>query len=258
MGLRQLFGFGDDENLEPAEIDTQIQTVSPVPGGDIGGEIVLRGGGRGLKVEYFYLRLFVTMVDYQGRSTQEEFKSLSARRSHFTVAPGAEERVPFHGRLPWTCPVTELGGRSVGTVVSLKTQLDWERESEEQDHDLVHVAAPPLYESVLDAFAQEGYLFDESQVIDDYIPDTENHPGRFQTFVLADRTRGDRLAELEVAFHCNEVGAMVYVRRAERTQYTWEDKPPARRFPAAHHEVGRVDFREHVRRVLAELALLDS
>ncbi|MFD4764438.1 sporulation protein [Streptomyces sp. NPDC058439] len=260
MGFRRLFGFGDDGNApEPPEIDTQITTLAPLPGHPIEGEIVIKGGSRGIAIEYFYLQVVAKARDYEGTVEDLEMTSLDVRRGHFGVAPGTEERVPFSGRLPWECPVTELGGNGIGVDLSLTTQLDVGRESPVQDLDFLHVASPPLYEAVLDAFAEEGYGGADSQVIYAYIPGVEQHRPHYQTFFVTDPARGlDRLGELEVVFLQNAVGAMVHVRRAARSQLDWKDKPPTRSFPAAHHEVGKVDFGERVRRVLAELSVVDG
>jgi sporulation-control protein spo0M len=47
--------------------------------------------------------------DYGGTLEDLEMTGLDVQRGNFSVAPGTEERVPFNGRLPWECPVTELG-----------------------------------------------------------------------------------------------------------------------------------------------------
>ncbi|MEV7232631.1 sporulation protein [Streptomyces sp. NPDC051020] len=259
MVFRRLFGFGDDGNApEPPEIDTQITTLAPLPGHPIEGEIVLKGGSRGIAIEYFYLTVVAKVRDNGGTPKDLEMTRLDVRRGHFGVAPGTEERVPFSGRLPWECPVTELGGQTLGVDLSLTTQLDTGN-SPVRDLDFLHVTAPPLYEAVLDAFAEEGYRGADSQVIFDYIPGVEQHRPHYQTFFVTHPARGlDRLGELEVVFLQNAVGAMVHVRRAARSQLDWKDKPLTRSFPAAHHEVGQVDFGERVRRVLAGLAAVDG
>jgi sporulation-control protein len=51
---------------------------------------------------------------------------------------------------------------------------------------------------------------------------------------------------------------MVHVRRAAPDVRDRDSKPPARRFSAAHHEAGHVDWRPQIRKILGELALLDD
>ncbi|MFJ2720997.1 sporulation protein [Streptomyces sp. NPDC087437] len=252
MGFRRAFGFKDSE---PLEIDTQISTLAPLPGHHVEGDMVIKGGSRGIAIGYINLRIMA-------KAALEDVDVLwmDASRSRFNVAPGTEERVPFSGRLPWACPVTELSGHTLGVDLALTTRFERGEESPVLHVDFLHVAAPPLYEAVLNTFAEEGYRGDiDSQVISEDLTDTESELWHYQTFFITDPSRGlDRLAELEVVFLQNAVGAMVHVRRAARSQLRWEDKPPTRSFPAAHHEVGQVDFGERVRKVLAELAAVSD
>lgn len=111
----------------------------------------------------------------------------------------------------------------------------------------------------MDAFAEEGYFCDSAYVVDSYVPNTEQHRGFYQGFVLTDRAPGaGRPEQLEVVFQTNVVGALIHVRRAALDERDWEDKPPARRFTAAHHEVGQTDWHPRIRKTLGELALLDN
>ncbi|MFI6644777.1 sporulation protein [Streptomyces sp. NPDC050504] len=259
MGFRRLFGTGDEgDGQEPPEIDTQILSVTLLPGHEVEGEVTLRGGSKGLKVEHLDLDVVAKAHYYDGKVNEETVTGLDARRYSLDVAPGAEERSAFGGRLPWECPVTELGGRALGVDVSLTTKLSWESDSPVKDLDFLHIAAPPVYEAVLDAFAEEGYRVEGSQLMDEYIPDVEANHGLHQVFFLGNPTRADRFGELEVVFFQNAVGVLVFVRRAARSVYEWEEKPPHRTFPAAHHEVGQADLGERVREALTTLTLMDG
>lgn len=258
MGFKRLFGIGDPD--EAVEVDTQVQ--GPVyPGGEVKGDVLLRGGSRDTPVEGVYLRFKVRYTRYDGDERDYEFESTSATPSDFTLGKGAEEQLTFSARLPWEAPVSELGGRALGVVVSVKTRLrrDWNDDGSEVDSDLLHVSALPLHEAVLDAFAEEGYYCDSAHVVGSYIPDTDQDHGFYESFVLTDRASAPgRPEQLEVVFQTNVVGALVHVRRAALDVHDWSDGPLARRFPAAHHEVGQVDWRPRVRKVLDELVLLDG
>ncbi|WP_225823753.1 sporulation protein [Streptomyces naphthomycinicus] len=258
MGFKRLFGIGDPD--EAIEVDTQV--FGPVyPGGDVKGEVLLRGGARDTPVDGIYLRFTVRCTRYDGEERDYEFDSCVARPSDFTLHKGEEQRLTFSERLSWEVPVSELGGRALGVVLSVKSKFrrDWNDDGTEVDNDLLHMSALPLQEAVLDAFAEEGYYCDSAYVVDSYIPGVEQHRGFYQTFVLTDRSPGPRRPEqLEVVFHTNVVGALVHVRRAAPEVRSWDKKPPVRRFAAAHHEVGHVDWRPRVRKVLEELVLLDE
>lgn len=89
-------------------------------------------------------------------------------------------------RLPWETPVSELAGRALGVVLSVRTEitLGGNRAASEVDDDLLHVSALPLHEAVLDAFAEEGYLCDSALVLEGHVRDTEQRLGIHQTFPL--------------------------------------------------------------------------
>ncbi|WP_225834506.1 sporulation protein [Streptomyces sp. NK08204] len=258
MGFKRLFGIGDPD--QAIEVDTQI--LGPVyPGGDVKGEVLLRGGSRDTPIDAVYLRMTVRYTNYNGEECDYEFDSCCARPSGFTLRKGKEQRLTFCERLPWETPVSELGGRALGVVLSVKSRLrrDWNDEGADVDNDLLHISALPLHEAVLEAFAEEGYYCDSAYVVGSYIPEVEQRHGFHQSFVLTDRSPGPgRPEQLEVVFHTNVVGALVHVRRAAPDERAWDRKPPVRRFPAAHHEVGHVSWRPQVRKALEELVLIDG
>jgi sporulation-control protein len=241
-------------------VDTQI--LGPArPGGELRGEVLLRGGRRDTYIGYVDLLVQVRCSDPEGGERDYEIDIHSAEPGRFTLREGEERRLTFSQRLPWETPVTELGGRALGVALTVRSRivLGDEDEGRDVDVDLLHVSAPPLHEAVLDAFAEEGYLCDSAYVVDGDVPDTEQRLGIHQTFLLTGHAPGPGRPEgLEVTFQTNAVGALVHVRRAASDAGYWEDKPPARRFPAAHHEVGHADWRTQVRRTLDELVLLED
>ncbi|MCI3271261.1 sporulation protein [Streptomyces cylindrosporus] len=257
MGFKRLFGIGDPD--EAIEVDTQI--LGPVyPGAELRGEVLLRGGSRDAEVDTVYLRVLAQITRHDDELRDYEIEFCGARPYYFTLRKGEEKRLTFTERLSWETPVSEVGGRAVGVTLWVKTELSLRDGSRSAaDNDLLHVSALPLHEAVLDAFAEEGYFCDSAHLVDSYIPETEQHRGFYETFVLTDRAPGGgRPEQLEVVFHTNPVGAMTYVRRAALDERDWADKPPTRCFPAAHHEVGQADWGPRVRKVLEELVLIES
>ncbi|MFF7278293.1 sporulation protein [Streptomyces griseorubiginosus] len=207
-------------------MDTRILGPA-LPGGELRGEVLLRGGPR------------ETYVDHLGRGAAADLRGAAALET----------------------PLSELGGRALGVALSVKSRIARGDDGDgiEVDDDLLHVSALPLHEAVLDLFAEEGCLCDAADVVEGDVPGTEQRLGIIQTFRLTGHSPDpDRPDALEVTFQTNAVGAMVHVRRAAPDERYWEDKPPARRLPAAHHEVGTVDLRPRVGKVLSELALLDD
>ncbi|MGI5459293.1 sporulation protein [Streptomyces sp. CA-249302] len=258
MGFKRLFGAGDPGGA--VEVDTQILGPGQ-PGGELRGEILLRGAGRDTYVDHVYLRIQVRCTGHDGGDETYEVETCCADPERFTLHKGREQRLTFARRLSWETPVSELGGRALGVVLSVKSELhlDDSGQGADVDDDLLHVSALPLHEAVLDAFAEEGYLCDSAFVVEGDLPDAEQHLGVHQTFLLTGHGPGQgRPEQLEVTFQTNAVGAMVHVRRAAPHERYWDDKPATRRFPAAHHEVGQVDWRPRVRKVLDELVLIES
>ncbi|MEU4659911.1 sporulation protein [Streptomyces sp. NPDC023723] len=259
MGFRRLFGMADTEAIE---VDTQI--FGPArPGAEMRGEVVLTGGSGGEQVNHVSLEIRVQCVEQYGEGQGSLIESLHTKDPRVTPRKGEEHRLTFAGRLPWETPVSELGGRALGVVLTVRSDLsvgsEWQR-TEDVDRDLLHVSASPLHEAVLDAFAEEGYWCDAAHVVDSYldcVDSSEQHLGLYQVFVLTDRAAGPgRPEQLEVVFQMNAVGAIVHVREAVPDEPDWDEPYLIRRFPAAHHEVGHVDLRLRVSKVLADLVLL--
>ncbi|MFB7369466.1 sporulation protein [Streptomyces sp. NPDC056222] len=200
MGLLRLFGFGrgagkgdardgadfgdGSGDLEPPEIDAVISTVEARPGEWVRGEVVFRGGGTGLDVDRFDLRVMAKCVTWQGVIREVEVARLMPARyeTSVEVEPGGEHRIRFGGRLPWECPVTELGGRSTGVDLSVVTTVQSRGSDVVKDIDFLHVAAPPLHEAVMDAFFAEGYSRVEARLTDDRIPNVAQRQYYLQTY----------------------------------------------------------------------------
>ncbi|MEV7238594.1 hypothetical protein AB0N06_33065 [Streptomyces sp. NPDC051020] len=106
----------------------------------------------------------------------------------------------------------------------------------------------------MDAFLAEGYRCAEAELIGQTVPYVEQRRNYLQTYTLQDSTRGvDDLPELEVTLQNSQVGALVFVRRADRGRIRWQEKPPPLSFPVAHHEVADTDFGPRLRDILTDL-----
>ncbi|MFF5923127.1 sporulation protein [Streptomyces flavochromogenes] len=259
MVFKRLLGMGGI----PLEVDTVVQSGPALPGGILSGEVVLRAPERRVEVKSIYLKLVTDAPvahkgDGDGCSGDTfDYPSMSG---YFTLEKGEERRVPIRHRLKWETPLTEVKGQKLGVHLGIHTEVEAEGVKAQTDDDLVHITALPLHEAVLDAFAAEGYALRSSRVHTGNIPRTEYHVYRAQGLLLVDeRSSGqDRPEELELHFHTNAVGCEIFLRAAALGERYWKDKPPARRFVAAHHEAGRVDFGEAVRRWIDEVGRTDG
>lgn len=254
MVFKRLLGRGGI----PLEVDTVVESGSVRPGSVLRGEVVVRAPERSVEVESIGLKL---VVGLESGSTEYDDRPNFGRPSvsgWFTLEKGEERRVSFRHRLRWESPVSEVNGQALGVFLGLSTEVETKNGAKGQtDHDLVHVAALPLHEAVIDAFAVEGYLCDAARIDRRSIPRTESHLDLRQSFLLVDRIGQDgRPHELELTFFTNSVGCEIYLRKAALNTKDWSNKPPALRYVAAHHEVGRVDFAGDVQQWLSGVSLL--
>ncbi|GHG11495.1 sporulation protein [Streptomyces zaomyceticus] len=253
MVFKRLLGMGGI----PLEIDTVLQSEPALPGGILRGELVLRAPDRRVEVKSTRLRLVTDAPvahkgDGDGSSGDAfDYPSVSG---YFTLEKGEEKRLPIRHRLKWETPLTEVKGQKLGVHLGMHTEVEAEGVKAQTDDDLVHITALPLHEAVLDAFASEGYALRGSRIHNESIPRTEYHVYRTQGLLLVDERSGqNRPEELELHFHTNAVGSEIFLREAKLDERYWRNKPPARRFVAAHHEAGRVDFGAEVLRWIGEV-----
>lgn len=267
MVFKRLLGKGGGVPSNPLLIDTVIPDEPLQPGGLLRGEIVLRAPDRDVAVRHIDVKLAANTslalgkdaaVDTDSGDSFAHFRVTSL----FTVKKGEETRVPLRWRLRWESPVSEVRGRPLdGMRFALYTEVEADGIEDRTDGDPLRIAATPLHEAVLDAFAAAGYSHRSAQIDDGRtIPRTERHIYMRQSFRLVDTqavndTTG-RPLNLEVNFHTNAVGCEIFVRKAALSQKFWSEKPPYERYVAAHHEVGRVDFEAAVRRWIEEVTAL--
>ncbi|MFC9794308.1 sporulation protein [Streptomyces sp. NPDC057695] len=257
MVLKRLLGMGGI----PLEIDTLVQPGPARPGDPLNGELVLRAPDRRIEVTTIQLRLVTDAPrahkgdgGYHGKV----FDHLSVKQ-YFTLEKGEERRLPIRHRLRWETPLTEVKGQPLGVRLGIHTQVEAEGIKAQTDDDLVHITALPLHEAVLDAFAAEGYALRGSRVHEGNIPRTEYRFYQNQGLLLVDEQSGQgRPEQLELHFHTNAVGCEIFLRKAKLAEPYWPDKPPARRYVAAHHDLGRVDFGQAVRQWIGEVGRTDG
>ncbi|MER5737448.1 MULTISPECIES: sporulation protein [unclassified Streptomyces] len=258
MVLKRLFGGGI-----PLEVDTVIEPGPVRPGGVLHGEVVVRAPERDLEIESIHLKLLANApLFHKGDGDGEgggETVGYPSASGWFRLRKGQEKRVPLKFRLRWETPVNELRGEDLGIVIGVSTEVDAAGVKAQTDMDPVRVEALPLHEAVLDAFRAEGYALDGTRVYGTVIPDVERHLYAWQGFRLVRPEPAEgRPRRLELTFHTNAVGSEVFLRRFDGKSTYWDDKPPALRSVAAHHEVGTRDFAADVRTWLDEVAVLEE
>ncbi|MEU2119433.1 sporulation protein [Streptomyces sp. NPDC016459] len=250
----------------PLVVDTVIADEPVQPGGMLRGEVVLRAPDREVRVRDVKVKLVVNASPALGKDTEVDTESgdvfgIAYPGGAFTVGKGEEVRIPLRYRLKWETPVSEVHGERVeGVRLAAYTEVESEGIEDRTDSDPLHIAATPLHEAVLDAFAAAGYSCGSAQIDPlGHIPRAERQLSERQSFRLVDTLAVQGLPRpqhLEVTFVTNPVGAEIYVRKAALHQKEWARKPPYERYAAAHHEVGQRDFEADVNRWIEEVAAL--
>lgn len=234
------------------DVDAQVFAGAVRPGGTFPGQVVLRADGKKAQVETIVLRAVAEYPRLDSGGAEVEEIGYAYLDGPFVLGEDREHRARFSMRLPWETPITELAGQALGPVVRLRTALDDENPSG-ADHDLVHVSSLPLHEAIMDAFAAAGWTLQSSRLLGERVPSADQIFDFHQSFALTDRRSAVGAAgDLEVVFLTNAVGCEVFVRPGAPEARYWGDKPPARGFVAAHHDLDRVDWPAEVRRWIDE------
>ncbi|GGT74705.1 hypothetical protein GCM10010177_35890 [Actinomadura citrea] len=235
------------------EVDAQVFAGSVRPGGTFPGQVVLRAVGREARVETIVLRVVAEYPSLDTGEAETDEIGCHYLDGPFIMREEQEHQARFSMRLPWETPITELAGQALGPVVRLRTALDDEDSEGDADHDLIHVSSLPLHEAIMDAFAVAGWTLQSSRLVGERVPPTDQIFDFHQSYTLTDRrSTADGPGDLEVTFLTNAVGCEVFVRPAAPETRYWSDKPPARRFVAAHHDLDQVDWPAEARRWIGE------
>ncbi|MGP2435671.1 sporulation protein [Streptomyces sp. JW3] len=238
----------------PVDIDAQLLTGTIRPGDTVPGHVVLRGGLLGTDVQGFSFAVIASWSAAPGTRAGDDEINRAYADGPFPVPRGEEVVVPFTIRLPWATPFTEVAGRALGVVLELRTRVDDSALRTGSDHDLLHVSPLPLHEALLDAFAGHGYTCEAGRLVNEWIPDVDQPFVFYQSLELRDRTTDRIGTDLELVLLTNAVGCEILLRRAGHGVLPWREKPPARRFLAAHHDLERTDWSRLVRDWLRQVA----
>ncbi|MEU4465971.1 sporulation protein [Streptomyces sp. NPDC024017] len=231
----------------PVDVDAQVLAGVVRPGDTVPGQVVVRGGLLGTEIQGFSFEVLASWPAAPGVRAGDDEVNRAYAYGPFSVPRGEEVVVPFTVRLPWATPFTEVAGRALGIVLELRTRVDDSALRTGSDEDLLHVSPLPLHEAVLDAFAGHGYTCEAGRLVEEWIPDVDQPYDFYQLLDLRDRTTGGVGTDLELVFLTNAVGCEILLRRSGHGVQSWEEKPPARRFIVAHHDLDRTDWNQLVR-----------
>jgi sporulation-control protein len=200
-----------------AQVDTKLEMDKVVPGGELRGVVLVKGGNTEQKVDEIYLGLNTT---YLKESNDRKFNvpvviDRFRLNEPFSIGPGETKEIPFSFVLPQDVPI------SIGrTKIWVTTGLDIKNAVDPSDKDYLQVVPNRLMESVLNVVEDLGFRLREA--------DCEQAPYRlrkrlpfiqeFEFVPVMGSFRG-RLDELEVVFFSvseNETEIYMQVDRRAR------------------------------------------
>ncbi|MHC0432454.1 sporulation protein [Streptomyces sp. O3] len=142
-------------------VDTVLESDVALPGGELCGQVHLKGGSSAFDIEHITLEL-VARVEAEHEDGESEGVLVFER---YTVGGGfrlAEEEargLPFRVTLPWEAPVTELHGQPLGIVLGVRTEVSVAGAKDKGDLDPLAVRPLPVQEAILEALGQLGFGF---------------------------------------------------------------------------------------------------
>lgn len=155
---RMLGAFG----VGAPSVDTVLATLRVLPGGELRGEVRLKGGDFDAEIERITLSLVARAEAEIGEGDAEgvvEFLRVEAS-GPFTLRTGEDRTVPFQIPMPWESPITEVEGQPLyGMAVGVRTELAIAKAVDKGDLDPLHIAPLPSQEAVLRAFVALGFRF---------------------------------------------------------------------------------------------------
>lgn len=194
-----------------AKVDTQLEKDKFVPGEDVHGKVVIKGGDVEQSIDSIHIFLMTEAIrEVDDRKVKEKVSLHKYPIDHQeTIKEGETKEIPFSIQLPNHTPA------SLGRLpVWFETGLDIPMALDPTDRDLIEVSPHPYIEKVLEAL--ESYLGFRVRQIE---MEHSKRYGYVQEFELA--PSGEYRAyldELEVIFvlHDNHLDVMLEVDRRAR------------------------------------------
>ncbi|ARI77802.1 sporulation protein [Halobacillus mangrovi] len=193
-----------------AKVDTQLEKEHFIPGEDVHGKVVIKGGDVDQTIDSIHIFLMTEAVrEVDDRKVKEKvaLQKYPITKQE-TIKEGETKEIPFSIKIPYHAPA------SLGRLpIWFETGLDIPRALDPEDRDPIKVAPHPYIESVLDALSHLGFQLRkvemESSKRFGYVQEFEFTPGgEYRSY----------LDELEVIFFLqkNHVDVMIEVDRRAR------------------------------------------
>jgi sporulation-control protein len=155
--------------INAPEVDTVLGTSVVRPGDVLEATVQLRGGGADVEVERLRLDVVTRAEDREQTETgwDNPLTIVSAVvDGPLTLHAGEHRTERIAIQLPWEMPLTHvLGGRRLrGARVAVRTELAIDNSVDKGDFDEFQVHALPAQDTILQAYADLGFRFDEAEV----------------------------------------------------------------------------------------------
>lgn len=231
-------------------VDTVLANPNCRPGGQLTGEIRLRGGDHAVDIEHIALGL-VTRVEMEGAggdiNSSAEFHRQVVTGA-FPLPAGAAHSVPFQFPVPWETPVTDVYGQHLhGMVMGLRTELAVARAVDKGDLDPVLVHPLPVQERILEAFTTLGMRFKSADVERGRIYGVDQRLPVYQEIEFYPAPQyANRINQVELTFVANPHTVEVIIEFDKRGGLLTAGHDQISRFTVAHADVDRVDWLREV------------
>jgi sporulation-control protein len=200
-------------------VDTVLAPGAVLPGGDLSGQVHLRGGSADFDIEQITLEL-VARVEAEHDEGETEGVIVFDRFTvggGFRLAEGEQHSVPFTVTVPWETPVTELYGQPLGVVLGVRTELSVAGAKDKGDLDPLTVAPLPAQEVVLEALGRLGFGFHSADLELGHIRGTGQQLPFYQELELTPAPQyAHAVNEIELTFLANPEGVEVVVEADRR------------------------------------------
>ncbi|MGM9382640.1 sporulation protein [Streptomyces antibioticus] len=232
-------------------VDTVLDPGAVMPGGQLGGQVQLKGGDSDFTVEHITLEL-VARVEAEHDGGESEGAVVFERFTvggGFRLAAGELHSVPFSVTVPWETPITELHGQALGVVLGVRTELAIAGAKDKGDLDRLAVRPLPVQEAVLEALGRLGFGFRSADLELGRIGGTGQQLPFYQEIELTPAPQyAHQVNEIEVTFLAGSGGVEVVLEADKRGGHD-----AVSRFAVGHQGVEQVDWNTEVDRWMRQL-----
>lgn len=200
-------------------VDTVLTPGAFTPGGQVTGEVRIKGGTSDAEVQGVVLEL-VARVEREhehGESAGDVTFGRFTVSGGFRLAEGEERVLPFSFPLHPETPLTEAAGGPVGIALGVRTEVALAGAVDKGDLDPLRVRPLPVQEAILDGFWRNGFALRRADLEYGRIRGTDQQLPFYQELeLLPPHGHPARLNEVEVTFLASPHGVEVILEADKR------------------------------------------